>query len=351
MGPLQHVCGQRLVAILLDKRMRQPLETPQFPGVWSTIRAGLDLTTKHWWLLILPIVLDCVIWLGPHVSVAQLMQSLLSEWEASFGSLYMMDSTLFERYVELSGQVNLTGLLSVPLLGVPSLMQNVGATQTPLAVSVIAVDSAESFFAVFFALTLGGLVLGAVYFSLIVQALQTERQWGVAFGRNLLRNIGRVLLLAVALFVLLVALYIPVGIIVGIGTIFNPLIGAFVLLAGITVLMWTIVYLAFSLHAMLWRGQSLPQAVGYSLRFTQAFLPPVFVLFASMAGSLTVARWLWVSADSGNWLTLVSIFGHAFISTSLVSATFIFFRDREPFFSRFLAQVRQRPTSKSQRFV
>jgi hypothetical protein len=37
-----------------------------------------------------------------------------------------------------------------------------------------------------------------------------------------------------------------------------------------------------------------------------------------------VLRW----ADDGSWLTLGTITGHAFVSTALIVATFLFYRDR-----------------------
>jgi Mn2+/Fe2+ NRAMP family transporter len=119
---------------------------------------------------------------------------------------------------------------------------------------------------------------------------------------------------------------------------FNPAIGTFVLLAGITIVMWVVIYLLFSLHAMLWRQQSLTQALRYSIRFIQAFLPTALLLIIICVTALGVMRWLWAAADNGSWLTLVSIFGHAFISTAMVMATFVYFRDREPFFTRYLSQ-------------
>jgi hypothetical protein len=38
--------------------------------------------------------------------------------------------------------------------------------------------------------------------------------------------------------------------------------------------------------------------------------------------------WLLLMAEDGSWFTLVSIMGHAFVSTALVTATFLFYRDR-----------------------
>jgi hypothetical protein len=39
-------------------------------------------------------------------------------------------------------------------------------------------------------------------------------------------------------------------------------------------------------------------------------------------------NFLWHLADDGSWLTLVSIAGHAFITTALAVAIFVFYRDR-----------------------
>jgi hypothetical protein len=40
---------------------------------------------------------------------------------------------------------------------------------------------------------------------------------------------------------------------------------------------------------------------------------------------------LWRLADDGSWLTMVSIAGHAFVSTGLAAAIFVFYRDRRDY--------------------
>ena len=58
------------------------------------------------------------------------------------------------------------------------------------------------------------------------------------------------------------------------------------------------------------------------------YLVPALTLFLLTFGLRTVLTWIWLGVDQGNWLTLISIAGHAFVSTGLVAATFIFYRDR-----------------------
>ena len=48
------------------------------PGVWRTIAAGFDLTSKHLWLLVLPVVLDTFLWLGPRLSGRILIERLVA---------------------------------------------------------------------------------------------------------------------------------------------------------------------------------------------------------------------------------------------------------------------------------
>jgi hypothetical protein len=48
----------------------------------------------------------------------------------------------------------------------------------------------------------------------------------------------------------------------------------------------------------------------------------VILIIRNVLGSLLVL------ADDGTWITAVGILGHAFVMTSLMTATFIFFRDR-----------------------
>ena len=51
---------------------------PPPPGVIGSLRAGFDVVSSHVWLILLPIVLDVFLWLGPRLSVGNLYSSFVS---------------------------------------------------------------------------------------------------------------------------------------------------------------------------------------------------------------------------------------------------------------------------------
>lgn len=316
---------------------RNQTNVPLFPGIWPTIRAGFDATTQHWWLILLPIALDLWLWLGPRVSMAPLLEALIVQWQVLLGTMEAAEPPALAELATLGESINAMGHLSVPLLGTPSLL-GLAATAAPISKTLIEVADLGRYFALFAALSAAGLFLGGIYFSLIVQALRDQKDWAYFVRHTLAAVIGRVFLLALALIAVVIAFYIPLSLISVVGALFNPTIGMFVILAGLTVLMWVILYLTFTLHSMIWSGRSLLQSINYSVRFIQAFLPTAFFLLLVIVIGLSIARRLWIATATDSWLTLVSIFGHAFISTALIVATFIFYRDREPYLTRHLAQ-------------
>ena len=73
----------------------------------------------------------------------------------------------------------------------------------------------------------------------------------------------------------------------------------------------------------------------------------VFFLFAIFIIG-TLLDWLLIMVENGSWFTLVNIAGHAFVSTAIVAAFFIFYRDR--YTATFVAEtapaVRSEPEQK-----
>jgi hypothetical protein len=54
---------------------------------------------------------------------------------------------------------------------------------------------------------------------------------------------------------------------------------------------------------------------------------------------------LWRSPADNSWLTLVGIAGHAFITTALLSASFIYYRDMNAWLQAILERMQTQPRS------
>jgi hypothetical protein len=131
-------------------------------GVAATIAAGFDLTAKHFWLVLLPTLLDAFFWLGPRLSFRTLLERMVSLWPAG-ASLEEMSG----RLLALASQTNLFTSLSVPVLGVPALMVGIMPEKTPLMPPIIEVENVPLLFLLFVIFNLVGLLLTGGYLGFV----------------------------------------------------------------------------------------------------------------------------------------------------------------------------------------
>jgi hypothetical protein len=300
------------------------------PGVWQTIAAGFDLTAKHLWLVLLPALLDSFYWLGPRLSMRPLVERYVALLPADPA---IADITA--QFLTLAPRTNLFTSLSVPLLGLPALMVGAAPLQTPLPTQVFELESLGLWLVLFLLFSVVGVLLTAVYFSLIAQ--EVGRQLGntprlplVTLFGQMLRLWVQLLGLTLLLLVLAVLVYVPLlplSLLLGL---FSVMLAALVLMTGPVLILWLIIYLFFAPHGLALHGRSLFQAVTESLYLVRAHLFSVVGLMMILFLGRNILATLLLLADDGSWLTLASILGHAFIMTSLVAATFIYYRDRYP---------------------
>src|SRR4051794_31858912 len=96
-------------------------------GVIDSLQAGFNTLNRNVWLLILPIAVDLIIWLGPQVSVGLLAERLLvgaaplpgveTSVTRSFDELRRTAQQELNQNSELT-QYDLLKLLAVPVTGV-----------------------------------------------------------------------------------------------------------------------------------------------------------------------------------------------------------------------------------------
>lgn len=300
-------------------------------GVWKTVSAGFELTTRYPWLLILPVLLDLFLWLGPRLSFGSLVQQLLAQLPldaALMDPRPMMDV--------ISTRTNMFTYLSVLMLGVPALMTGLTPEKTPTAPLLIDVNGWGAWFGLLIGLTLVGLLLAAIYTTLIAVALarseSDEAKQTAAGAGDILQCIGRTwlrfsaltgLFLAIVIFV-----FVPVSIAAGLVSLLSQLLATLVLLAAPVVLVWITIFLSFAPQGMVLNRKSFVPTLGESIRLFQENLSSALALLLVVIVTRQLLAWLLLSADDGSWLTLASILGHAFVSTALSAALLIFYRDR-----------------------
>lgn len=299
-------------------------------SVLKTVSAGLDLTTRHWWLLIVPLLLDCFFWVGPRLSLAELAQpvinGVIAEYQQLPGSQVVISPE--EVFPELVERNNLLTQLSLPFIGVPALMRGLTPLATPIEpLAHVEVQDWASVVINIVVLSTLGVFLSAIYYSMIAYVVREETIDWFGFGRNLIPSTIRMIFLAILIAITLFIISIPILIVATLAMLAHSALATLALIGGSVFIMWTLIYLSFSVQSLLLEDVGIFRACINSMRLVQGKIPLTLPLLLIVVLGQQLTDGLWLSADNGSWLTFISLVGHAFIATSFVAATFIFYRD------------------------
>ena len=293
-------------------------------GIISALASGFELTTSHLWLIILPISLDIFYWLGPRLSVKGLIEQNLAVLQGEQG---LVDS--LNQITRLASQFNLFTSLSIPLVGIPALMSGPIPDETPLMPIVMEIDNSILWLFLFLELSLVGILLAALYLGLIGWAMQREIALDSPSAPNFILSMGvrclRLIGLGIVFILILTFVLLPLLPVAFIFSLLNNVL--FVAVLGVGFIFVT-TYLSLAVPGIILNNRRLFPAIIESIRLVHNNLRPTIGLFIVILLISTGMNYLWHFADDGSWLTLASIAGHAFVSTSLAAAIFVFYWDR-----------------------
>ena len=286
-------------------------------------------------LIVIPILLDLLLWLGPRFSVAPLFDQLA----AAYGELAAspeITTDIAQMVEQLAASIRetgngsnlLNGLVSSALLHVPSLPLFSGGAVG----GVIEVTTAGEAIVWWLLFGLLGLLLGVIYLTLLARRLPIGGMAGArppqlltAVLRHWLQVCGFVILVALGL----ALIYIPISLLVGLIMVFNPALGSAVAgLAGAVTLV-VFFYLYFVTAALVMDNASLPAAMLCSLRLVREnFWATLGFILLSTVIALGIALLLAQMASLAAWGALVAIIINAYIGTGLSMALLVFYRTR-----------------------
>jgi hypothetical protein len=246
--------------------------------------------------------------------------------------------TLWTSFLE---HYNLLSTISTFPVGVPTMMAGQGPLNTPLGpAQIIEVNSPLSVMGVWLVATLVGLILGSLYFASVqhysvlksgVEKEGAEIDNAVLSLSVLGRQVLQVVLLMMILFIILMIMFLPTIFVTSILTLLSPALATIALLAMSFMGLWLMIPLVFSPHGIFVLRQNALSAILTSARLVRFFLPGtglfllITVIFYQGLGAL------WRTPPDTSWMALVGILGHAFISTALLSASFIYYRSGHEF--------------------
>ena len=306
--------------------------------------AGFDAIGNHIGLIIFPIALDIFLWFGPHLRLTRFIEALLGQFlaqpEMTTPEMSEMVRTSREIWLLAAERFNLASVLRSYPVGIPSLMISRLPVETPLGFPLAwEVPSAGAAIGLWIGMTLFGLVIGTLYFGFVSQVtLSGKMDVRKAFGQWP-RAALQVISLAIFCLALLIGVSIPFSCFFTL--LFLSGIGvsrfAFLLLASLFV--WLLLMLVFTPHGIFAKQSSMWVSISEGVLLARKTFPTTgfFILvILILSEGLDI---LWKIPAETSWLAIVAIAGHAFVTTALLAATFVYYRDATRWIQRLQQQA------------
>lgn len=301
----------------------------------ASITSGFESVSTRLELVLLPVALDLFLWLGPHLSIKPLTSQslrLLTELFRDLPDQAMAEQMLdvWRQLLTMAGDsVNLFSTLSIPLLGLPSLLKTQSTAMTPLGRPLVwSLDNVWAAMLVWGAFTLAGLLLGALYFGGIAQQVRDARLSPGLLFRQMWGDWARLTALALLTVIVVFVIALPAALAAGLLALFSPVLGDIVQFFASTLILWAIVFGAFTLHGLILQRRGLFGALWDSLRLVYNNLSSTAGLFAVVVVLNLGLGYVWRLPTEDSWYLLIGVGGHALLYTALITATFVYYKDR-----------------------
>jgi hypothetical protein len=219
----------------------------------------------------------------------------------------------------------LFGLRTYPV-GVPSLMISQGSISNPLGGPMILELTSARAASLFLLFTIVvGIALGSLYFSLVARS--TDKRISALNWQVFLRMTGQSALLSIFLVFLLFILGLPAMCLITSIMLFLPALGTLPFMIFGLLFIWVLLPLVFTPHGIFLGEMKTPKSIMTSIKFVRASMSGTgffFILIILIGYGMDL---LWSTPGTQSWMMLVGILGHGFISSGLLAASFVFYRD------------------------
>jgi len=313
-------------------------------SVIQSLAAGFELILQNPWVLLLPVALDLFVWLGPQISV----RPLLTQFAAFVNSTAVVSANasaenlqnaelLREAIQAAADSFNVFGVIAT---GVPTLFWIQPPPAEWVRTILFSVSDVFRLFAILLPLGLIALALTTLYFELIGRAVRKESDAKTLVPR-LARGFGTVTLLSIILMIAVVAVALPVSVGATFLSMINQNIASFLLLTGMLLVAWAMLYLAFILPSIFVSGANAWQAIFNSISiFRFDFWSAMGIVFLTYIIRVGFA-FIWDFFGDNPWGILFDVIANAFLGSGLVAALMVFYADRIDWLNQLRERIRQ----------
>ncbi|MCI0475774.1 MAG: hypothetical protein L0Y55_05965 [Anaerolineales bacterium] len=304
-------------------------KTDQKPlGVFDVLSGGFELIWLNPWILLIPIALDLFLWLGPQLNAQPIFQQMITVLALSVPANAPAETT---QNIELLQKILQTASESVNVLGVLAAgMPSVIGLQPPAAENARAqfvIGDPFALSGVVIVLGFGAALMTSGYLEMTARPVRNETD-ARTFVARWLRSCVDLILLAILIVVGLSVLMIPVTLIAGIFSLASQGLGSFLMLGGMMLMFWAMLYLVFAVPAIFVSRANAPQALLNSVSIFRfdfwSAIGLVFIVYLVRAGFGIV----WQFFDTNTWGVVFDVIANAFLSSALIAAEMIFYNNR-----------------------
>jgi hypothetical protein len=303
----------------------------------KSLMAGFDAISNHIGLILFSVILDIILWFGPHLGLVHLVESAfarlfsLPDMQApEMGDMLQLSRDL---WLSMAERFNLVSLLRSFPIGIPSLMASRSPLTAPLGVPLqVEIPSASLTFGLGLILFSVGVVVGTLYFSVVAQAaLNGKIIWKQAINNWPWESLQVLLLTGFGLILLLTLLipfscFLSILLISGIGL---EQFSLLVVLIFAGLMIWWLLPLIFAPHGIFINHYAMWKSVKKGINITKMTLPTTSLLLLIIIILSEGLKLLWRVPAETSWFAFVGVVGHAFVTASLLATSFIYYRDAD----------------------
>lgn len=304
-------------------------------GVIEAISAGFDRVLHQPWLMIIPIVLDVFLWVGPRMQATALYDQFAPNLKIMAADLdtdgQLAVQEMGQLLQDFFGQFNMFSWLSVGVVGVPTVNTGIDAS-SPLVTGApptsLPIGDVKSYLLVLVVLSAIGLVLGGLFWAMLAGPVRDEPFDMAAWLRNGIAIGGQLVVLGVLTLIVVILLMIPLSFLMVTISAISLGLASFLPALLITAVVWVVFYLAFTVHGLALYRLTLNRALRISALIARLYFVPTLGLLALSMVIYFGLGLIWSLFTPDSWLRLIAMAGHAFIAASLAMASLVYYQNR-----------------------
>lgn len=306
-------------------------------GIIDSISAGYRFLGRRVELILIPVLLDLLLWLSPQISITPILDRVANAYTQMASAAGMpagleeLTATTTEMFSVMGESTNLlSGLVSGSLLSVPTIA---GALTPPMTRDPILLANSLVALGLWLVITLAGLLLGVLYMELLARVLPLgaadKSDSAGTLLRNTVRHWGRVVLFSLLMIAILLIAIVPLSAVLSIFLMLAPALGTSLVAIAGGIFFVVMVYLYFVTAAIVLDDAKVLEATGRSIQLVRRnFLPVIgFVVLVTLIG-LGMGLLLANVAMSSPFVAVLAIVLNAWIGTGLTMALLVFYRSR-----------------------